>query len=162
MGYEWTVTMAWAGVPLAVMAAVYTAYLFAQAKARDLWQSSLLPPHLLIQTLVAGASVALLLSTGGTSVMRQGAAMVLAGATFVHLLMVLGEVSLPHPTTHARLAVREMTAGGYRTFFRAGIVLGAIGMLAPWIGPVAALPALVGLLAYEHAYVQSAQSVPLA
>jgi hypothetical protein len=29
----------WPGVPLALLTAVYTAYLFAQAKARDLWQS---------------------------------------------------------------------------------------------------------------------------
>ena len=35
--------LAGAGLPLAVAAAVYTAYLFAQAKARDLWQSPLLP-----------------------------------------------------------------------------------------------------------------------
>ena len=36
-------------LPLAVLAAVYTAWLFAQAKARDLWQSPLLPPQLLVQ-----------------------------------------------------------------------------------------------------------------
>ena len=33
----------WAGGPLAVAVAVYTAYLLAQARARDLWQSPLLP-----------------------------------------------------------------------------------------------------------------------
>jgi len=47
------------GVPLAAGAAVYTAYLFAQAKARDLWQSPLLAPHLLVQALLAGAAVVL-------------------------------------------------------------------------------------------------------
>ena len=41
---------------------VYTAFLFAQARARDLWQSPLLPPHLVVQTAVAGSSVLLLLS----------------------------------------------------------------------------------------------------
>src|SRR5438105_1282354 len=44
------------GLPLAVLTAVYTAYLFAQAKARDLWQSALLPPHLLVQSLLLGAA----------------------------------------------------------------------------------------------------------
>ena len=48
----------WAGVPLAVLCAVYTAWLFAQAKARDLWQSPLLPPLLLVQAVLAGASAA--------------------------------------------------------------------------------------------------------
>ena len=38
-----------AGLPLGIMTAVYTAYLFAQAKARDMWQNPLLPPHLLVQ-----------------------------------------------------------------------------------------------------------------
>ncbi|MDY7092112.1 MAG: 4Fe-4S dicluster domain-containing protein, partial [Acidobacteriota bacterium] len=43
------------GALLAAATAVYTAYLFAQAKARDLWQSPLLPPHLLVQAVLAGA-----------------------------------------------------------------------------------------------------------
>ena len=43
------------GLPLAVAAAVYTAYLFAQAKARDMWQSPLLAPHLAVQAALAGA-----------------------------------------------------------------------------------------------------------
>jgi len=38
----------------------------------------------------------------------------------------------------------------------------ALSALAPVIGPVAALPALAGLLLHEHAYVQAGQSVPLA
>ena len=44
------------GIPLAVMTAVYTAYLFAQAKARDLWQNPLLPPHMAVQAVLAGAA----------------------------------------------------------------------------------------------------------
>ncbi|MGH9000030.1 MAG: 4Fe-4S dicluster domain-containing protein, partial [Acidimicrobiia bacterium] len=36
------------GVPLGVMAAVYTAWLFAACKGRDLWQSRLLPAHLAV------------------------------------------------------------------------------------------------------------------
>lgn len=159
---EATVLLAWAGVPLALMAAVYTAYLFAQAKARDLWQSALLPPHLAVQAVVAGAAALLLAVPESEWGAQSVAQLVLAGATLVHLLMVAGEITLPHPTTHARLAVREMTAGRFRNFFRAGIVLGAVGLLAPWLGPVVGLVALVGLLAYEHAFVQAGQSVPLA
>ena len=48
-----------AGLPLAAGAAVYTAYLFAQAKARDMWQSPLLAPHLAVQAALAGAAAAL-------------------------------------------------------------------------------------------------------
>jgi formate-dependent nitrite reductase membrane component NrfD len=38
------------------MTGVYTAFLFAQAKARDLWQNPLLPPHLAVQSVLAGAA----------------------------------------------------------------------------------------------------------
>jgi Fe-S-cluster-containing dehydrogenase component len=48
------------GLVLAVPAAVYTAYLFAQARARDLWQSPLLPPQLVVQSLLAGGAALLL------------------------------------------------------------------------------------------------------
>ena len=49
------------GIPLSILTAVYTAYLFAQAKARDMWQNPLLPPHLLVQALLLGSAVLLLL-----------------------------------------------------------------------------------------------------
>jgi hypothetical protein len=42
------------------------------------------------------------------------------------------------------------------------VVLAAVAAAAPWLGPWAAVPALLGILAYEHAYVQAGQSVPLA
>jgi hypothetical protein len=38
----------------------------------------------------------------------------------------------------------------------------SLAVAAPWIGSAAALFALVGLLAHEHAYVQSGQAAPLA
>jgi len=47
--------IAW--IPLSVLTAVYTAYLFAQAKARDMWQNPLLPPHLFVQALLLGSAV---------------------------------------------------------------------------------------------------------
>ena len=58
--------------------------------------------------------------------------------------------------------MRELTTGRYRFYFWIGTLLVAIALAAPWIGPVAGASALVGLLAYEHAYVQAGQAVPLA
>jgi hypothetical protein len=55
-----------------------------------------------------------------------------------------------------------MTRGKFRLFFRASVVLVSIGLFAPHLGTGAALAALAGLLFYEHAHVQAAQSVPLA
>ena len=147
--------LAYAGVPLAVLTAVYTAYLFAQARARDLWQNPLLPPHMVVQAVMLGMAVLALLGVGPA---RFG----LASTAAIHLLLVLGEMTLAHPTAHARLAAHAMLRGRYARQFWGGVLLAAVALTAPATGPVAALAALVAVLAHEHAYVQAGQSVPLA
>lgn len=182
--------LGWLGGPLAVLAAVYTAFLFGQAKARDLWQNPLLPAHFLVQALLAGgAATALLAAAAGVGSGVYGRALLVFGvASGVHLLMLAGEVLMPAPTAHAKQAEREMTRGRYRAWFRVGVVGALAGAAAAWVGAGlgaeaglgvglgaetgqglgagwglgAAVAGLVGLLAYEHAYVQAGQSVPLA
>ncbi|MGH7534639.1 MAG: NrfD/PsrC family molybdoenzyme membrane anchor subunit, partial [Gemmatimonadales bacterium] len=150
------------GVPLGAMTAIYTAYLFAQSKGRDLWQSPLLPPHLLVQAVLAGAATLLLLAALLESEALRPLSLLLAAACGTHLLMVVGEITLPHGSAHARLAVWELTRGRFRRFFWAGAALVALGLAAPFVGAWASPLALAGLLAYEHAYVQAGQVVPLA
>jgi hypothetical protein len=97
---------------------------------------------------------------------------ILVGSSLFHLLMVVGELSLTHPTAHARLAIWEMVRGRYRSEFWIGVVLSLAGTLLPLLSlfgvldvalSIGAAPlALVGLALYEHAYVQAGQSVPLA
>jgi len=143
---------------LAVLTAAYTAFLFAQARARELWQSPLLPPHLVIQALMLGFAVYTLLGV-------HGAAQGLATTAALHLLLVLGEATLPHPTAHAALAAHQMTRGRFARFFWTGVGLSAASIAAPLLGPVgpaAAIAGLVAVLAHEHAFVQAGQSVPLA
>jgi Fe-S-cluster-containing dehydrogenase component/formate-dependent nitrite reductase membrane component NrfD len=173
-----------AGLPLSVMTAVYTAYLFAQAKARDLWQNPLLPPHLFAQALLLGSAVLLPLAApfeGTRSALSfidsvppavLASLWVLAVTSLLHVLMICGEVSLTHPTAHARLAVWEMVYGRYQSEFWIGILLSILGGLLPGlaifgyvdtaIGIGGAPLALIGLMLFEHAYVQAGQSVPLA
>jgi len=151
------------GLPLALATAVYTAYLFAQATARDLWQSPLLAPHLAVQAALAGAAATLpLLAWLAPGRAVRADEVILAAAAAVHIALVAGEVTLPHVTAHARLAVQAMTRGAYRLAFGTGTVLVAAAVAAPWIGLAAVPLALAGLLAHEHAYVQAGQSVPLA
>jgi hypothetical protein len=87
---------------------------------------------------------------------------ILCGSSAVHLLFVLGETTLAHSTAHAHLATWEMVRGRYRTWFWLGALLVAAGVMAPWSGVVVAPIALLGLLCFEHAYVQAGQAVPLA
>ena len=155
-------TLMAAGAPLAVMTAVYTAYLFAQAKARDLWQNPLLPAHLGVQAVLAGAAVILpfaqQLEPGSVTTLLW----ILAASGALHLLLVAGEATLTHATAHAGLAQWHMVRGRYAAFFWAGVVLTLPAVAAPWLGIHSWGFALLGLLAHEHAYVQAGQSVPLA
>ena len=153
--------LAWIGAPLAIATAVYTAYLFAQAKARDLWQSPLLAPQMLVQAVLAGAAalMPIALPIGGAGLAMLTRIVALASATV--LLFIAFEVTMTHATAHARLAVWEMARGRYRTFFWIGVLALLAGLLAPITGWISGIP-LLGLLCYEHAYVQSAQAVPLA
>ena len=150
------------GLPLAVAAAIYTAYLLAQARARDLWQNPLLPGQLLVQAILLGSAAVLPVAGRLQPEMVRPLLWILGASSLVHLLLVAGEVTLGHATAHARLAVREMVRGRYRAFFLVGSVLTLAAAGAPWIGPVAAPLALIGVLAHEHAYIQAGQSVPLA
>ncbi len=147
--------LAIAGAPLAVLTAVYTAFLFGQARARDLWQSPLLAPHMVVQALILGAAVQSLLGV-------SGALWLLAAAALAHVLLLAGEITMGHPTAHARAAAHEMTAGRYARWFWPGFALAAVAIAAPWLGLPAAVAALAAMLAHEHAYVQAGQSVPLA
>jgi hypothetical protein len=83
----------------------------------------------------------------------------------MHLTLILAEVLTPHPTAHARLAVREMVRGTYRMAFSSGLLLQLLGIAAVLSVEQAILPALLilaGLLASEHAHVAAGQAVPLA
>jgi Fe-S-cluster-containing dehydrogenase component/formate-dependent nitrite reductase membrane component NrfD len=172
------------GIPLSILTAVYTAYLFAQAKARDLWQNPLLPPHLLVQAVLLGSSVVLLFAAWLRGTLASDHLLgsispdiliwlwILAVSSLLHVLMVWGEVSLTHPTAHARLAVWEMVHGRYKSNFWIGLGLSVLGGALPLcailgyaslsIGVGGAPLALIGIILFEHAYVQAGQSVPLA
>jgi Fe-S-cluster-containing dehydrogenase component len=134
---------------LAVVTAVYTAFLFGQAKGRDLWQSPLLAPHLMIQALVAGAAVV--------------APEWLSWLLPVNGLLVAGEVFGRHATEDAHRAARLIQED---VRFTTGVL--AVGHLLPlallWSNPglatLASGFALAGLLLWEHLYVQAPQEIP--
>ena len=174
------------GAPLALMTAVYTAYLFAQSKARDLWQNPLMAPHLFIQAVLSGAAALVPVSLWLTGIGAAGVfgpiasvetqlpgsgpphdvtwllLAIVAVSSAVHLLVVLGEATMTHATAHGRLAAWEMVRGRYAIWFWVGAILVAAGMTSPWLGLPGAIAALAGIFAHEHAWVQAGQAVPLA
>jgi Fe-S-cluster-containing dehydrogenase component/formate-dependent nitrite reductase membrane component NrfD len=160
----------WPTALLAAAAAVYTALLLAQAKGRDLWQSPLLPPHLIIQAFLAGSAtlalLALLVDRGAVAQLS----VVLSISLALSMALVLIEISLPHVTVHMRQAIRNMTRGKSGLPFWCAVVFGMAlpAGLALWVaagGPSllvagAAVLALAGLALYEDRYIWAGQSVP--
>ncbi len=163
--------LAWPAVALGALAAVYTAFLFAQAEGRDLWQSPLLSSHLLVQSVMAGAAGFLLI--GPFSGLDAGAARtvgaIFAGSLAVDLVITAaGEFGLPHASAVASTAARMITRGRYARHYwgslAGGILLPlAIVALAPASLPALAAAgalALAGLFSYEWAFVFAPQQVP--
>ena len=75
---------------------IYSAFLFNQAKGRDLWQSSVLPVHLLAHAVVAGAATIGLAASLGTSLSPVTPLMgrVLAGGFHQSLILHIHNVFL--------------------------------------------------------------------
>ncbi len=165
----------WTGLALAVGAAIYTAFLFGQAEGRDLWQSSLLPFHLVVQALMAGSGVLLLLdlvlATAGRASARS-AVIIFVAALLVDLFVTLvGEFGMPHASETAAAAAHEISHGRYRGHFWFGsILLGHVVPLvlvaltallaSPLLLIAAALCAIAGLYFYEYVFVMAPQEVP--
>lgn len=123
-----------AGIPLAGLTAIYTAFLFGQAEGRDLWQSPLLPAHLLVQALIAGGAVLLVLNLplDLPTPLVELTWWVFAVALAVDLLVLLpGEFGMSHQTEGGREAAHAILRGPWRRHFWGGaVVLGHIVPLA--------------------------------
>lgn len=158
----------WPTVVLGGLAAVYTAFLFGQCEGRDLWQTPLLPVHLIVQALLCGAAVLALLpgAVGGSAEAHTIARVALGSSLLTHLLIVAAEFLMPHSTDNAAYAARLITHGPFKGWFWGGsIVFGGILPLlllflrAPGL-QLAAVFALAGILVFEWCFVMAGQSVP--
>jgi Fe-S-cluster-containing dehydrogenase component/formate-dependent nitrite reductase membrane component NrfD len=162
--------LAWTTIPLAVGTAIYTAFLFAQAEGRDLWQSPLLPLHLLVQATMMGTGAVLglgafiELSPDLLGAARLGFGLSLGLDLFV---IAFGEFGIPHASEVAARAAHEIRHGRHaRTFWWGAIVLGHLLPLALLAAPssmldvLAVVAAIVGLYAYEHVFVLAPQEIP--
>ncbi|HET9492986.1 MAG TPA: 4Fe-4S dicluster domain-containing protein [Chloroflexia bacterium] len=168
---------AWLTVPLALGAASYTAFLFAQAEGRDLWQSPLLPFHMSLQAVMAGTGALLVVGvfTGLSDAVATFLLWTFGVSVVLGLLVTLfGEFGVAHASEVAARAAHSISHGRFRgLFWWGGIVLGhvvplallALGMFvgSAWLlilGALAAFAAVVGLLLFEYAYITAPQEIP--
>ena len=171
MGWGMVETIAlWAGAALAILTSIYTAFLFAQAKSRDFWQSPALSLHMLLHSFMAGAAVFGIFSmmseatTDWTDFLNR----VLMISVGVNLFTMLLELATPHGTIDAKKTVKMIVSGRYKNLFWVGVVV--FGNILPMVlagtGLTLGLPAasvlvLMGMYITEHIWVQAPQQIPL-
>ncbi len=158
------------GIIFALLSAVYTAFLFAQAKGRDFWQSPMLGLHMIIHSLMAGFAVYLLVNlflnvnAGFTMVL-----VFLSMATIVfHLITVAIELTTTHSTEDAHKTVEMITKGQFSWAFWWGMI--AVGNILPLVllftgnillFAIAGVLILIGLGVAQHIWVKAPQLIPL-
>jgi Fe-S-cluster-containing dehydrogenase component/formate-dependent nitrite reductase membrane component NrfD len=161
---------------LALGAACYSAFLFAQAKGRDLWQSPSFFWHLALQAIAAGAATTIIcgLALGLTADALAPVGKALMTALVVALAITLVDTLRTPGTAEAKRAHKVMSHGALRGQFW-GLAVG-LGMLLPTVvlaasifvsGPSvfvlasASVFSLIGLWFYEDVWVKAGQALPL-
>jgi Fe-S-cluster-containing dehydrogenase component/formate-dependent nitrite reductase membrane component NrfD len=169
------VAVRWFAAAFAIASACYSAFLFAQAKGRDFWQSPLFLWHLLVQALTAGSATILIAEyfIGASLETRHSTILILLISLSISMAMIMGEIALPHVSADVRIATHALIKGQLSRRFW-GLTVGA-GMIAPivlaviayWTPPsdlfslAAAVLGLVGLWCFEDLWIKAGQSAPL-
>lgn len=166
---SWRMPLLWLGFVLAIGVATYTAFLFGQAEGRDLWQSPLLPFHLVIQALMVGAGALLVLDLllPMPAELSRVTLITFAATLVLDLFLTLaGEFGMPHASEVAAKAAHMISHGPYKDhFWKGSLGLGHLVpllCLLPGLAPLAAIGALcaiVGLYLFEYAFVLAPQEI---
>ena len=157
---------------VAVFLAIYTAFLFAQAKGRDFWQSPTLAVHMLMHSIMAGLAVYLLFTLVTNTPMEWLDYLVWAslGAITFNLFILGVELMTTHPTKDAKTVVHMILKGRYRNMFWIGTLL--VGNIIPLlllgffevsttVTVITACLMLLGIYFNNHIWVEAPQRIPL-
>jgi Fe-S-cluster-containing dehydrogenase component/formate-dependent nitrite reductase membrane component NrfD len=159
-------------IVFALLAAVYTAFLFAQAKGRDFWQSPMLGVHMILHSIMAGLAVFLITNLFFDNV-NVGLIWMLKRITIYsigfHLITLAIELTTTHSTEDAHAVVKMILRGRYANAFWFGMII--VGNFIPLvilltltdyiaIG-VSGILILVGLAFAQHIWVKAPQQIPL-
>ena len=152
---------------VAVLVAIYTAFLFAQAKGRDFWQSPALALHMVIHSLMGGAAFIMLWQTmaGENTGLSYH---ILAVSLAINLIVVFIELFMPHPTEDAKRVAGMILSGRYKVqFWLVTVFIGNVIPLAlyftgiPVLLPVAAVLSLIGLYYANKIWIEAPQRISL-
>lgn len=172
--FGWTGFQQTLAIPTALLSmivAVYTAFLFGQAKGRDFWQSPTLSLHMLVHSLMAGAAAFMILQLflETSTTWSQYLTYTLIAAISFNLLTLLFELTSTHPTVDAQRTVNMILRGRYARLFYAGALL--IGNVLPLflllgsnstpVMALAGIAVLAGIYITEHIWVEAPQRIPL-
>jgi Fe-S-cluster-containing dehydrogenase component/formate-dependent nitrite reductase membrane component NrfD len=162
----------WSAALFAIASAGYSAFLFAQARGRDFWQSPLLFWHLLVQAIVAGTAIFTLIGTvfGVSLPLFAWLGHLLVISLFAALAMILGELVMKHGSEEAVRSADLLLTGalsksfwlfvvGLGTLVPVALIFWQVSSLVPNV--VASLLALFGLWMYEYLWIKAGQAVPL-
>jgi hypothetical protein len=160
LGLDWL----WVpGLIFAGLGAVYTAFLFNQARARDLWQTPIQSAiHMLVQAVMAGSVVMMIIAPESS----QWMANILFWGIVANIVIMAKEILMPHDTPDTKKAIELMTKGYYSKYFWAGIVLGSLTPIVilntfPNMALIAGGLALVGIYLTEFVRIRVPQMIPL-
>jgi Fe-S-cluster-containing dehydrogenase component/formate-dependent nitrite reductase membrane component NrfD len=162
----------WPTALFAIASAGYSAFLFAQARGRDFWQSPLLFWHLLIQAISAGAAMLILIGSviGVSEPLFYWLGNLLVVSLCAGVAMIFGDLFMKHGSEDAVRAGDLLLKGALsKQFWLFGIGLGAIVPTALILWPggsvvlnlIASVLALIGLWIYENLWIKAGQAIPL-
>jgi formate-dependent nitrite reductase membrane component NrfD len=162
----------WPAALFAIASAGYSAFLFAQARGRDFWQSPLLFWHLIVQSIAAGAATMTLIGTvlGISSPLFTSLGHLLVISLLASLAMIFGDLFMKHGAEDAHRAGAMLVHGPLsKPFWLCAIGLGIVVPIALVLWPlssvipniVAAVLVLFGFWYYEHLWIKAGQAVPL-
>lgn len=169
----------WIAVPLALATAGYTAFLFGQAEARDLWQSPTLLWHMIAGAMAAGGGSSLLfvglfggIDRFGSSLEFEAFSWTMLAGVIALGLIAIAELAGRHPTRNIEAAMHHMTRGHFaREWWLGGQLLGVaiplvFGFVALGAGNIVlailgGLAAMAGVWFADDAMVKAGQAVPL-
>ncbi|MHC4749330.1 MAG: NrfD/PsrC family molybdoenzyme membrane anchor subunit [Planctomycetota bacterium] len=161
---------AYAGLPFALLTAIYTGMLLAQAPGRILWHTALMPVLFLNGAIISGIALVMLLSATNRNVEPLSKlGKLVAWLVILELGMILAETMiLLNGGTESAAAIKVLLSGQLGLLFiGVEIVLGAIiptvlllrGKKTAWVQVIASFLILIGIFAMRYVIVTGGQLI---